>query len=98
VRYRIDTTARTATLLEDIRDPDIDESIFAGGARRLPGGNWVISWGGVESIGEYTPSGRQVFGLELDEDFFTYRAFPVARSRLSRGQLRRAMDAQYPRR
>jgi hypothetical protein len=98
VRYRIDAAAGTATLLEDIRDPDIDESIFAGGARRLPGGNWVVSWGGVESIGEYKPSGRQVFGLELEEDFFSYRAFPITRSRLSRRQLRRAMNAQYPRR
>ena len=98
VRYRIDTTAGTATLLEDIRDPDVNESIFAGGARRLPGGNWVISWGGTESIGEYTPSGRQVFGLELDEDFFSYRAVPIARSRLSRKRLRFAMDAQYRRR
>jgi hypothetical protein len=98
VRYRIDPSARTATLLEDIRDPDIDESIFAGGTRRLPGGNWVVSWGGVESIGEYTPSGRQVFGLELEEQFFSYRVFPIARNELSRRQLRRAMDAQYPRR
>jgi hypothetical protein len=97
VRYRLDTDAGTATLLEDIRDPDIPESIFAGGARRLDGGNWVISWGGVESIGEYRPGGRQVFGLELDEDFFSYRAFPIARDRLSRRQLRRAMDAQYRR-
>jgi hypothetical protein len=97
VRYRLDRRAGTATLLEQITDPDVPLSRFAGSARRLPGGDWVVSWGGTPSIGEYRPSGEQVFGLELPPEFFSYRAVPLARGSMKTSVLRRAMDAQYPR-
>ncbi|MCW3051954.1 MAG: hypothetical protein JWN14_1124, partial [Chthonomonadales bacterium] len=45
VRYRLDTTAKTATLVEHVVDPDIPSSICCGSARKLSGGDWVMSWG-----------------------------------------------------
>jgi outer membrane protein assembly factor BamB len=98
LRYRIDTAAGTATLLENIADPDVPISNYAGGARRLSGGNWVVAWGGKPIVGEYAPTGEQVFNLQFDENFFSYRAIPITPQQLSHSALRRAMNAQYPRR
>ena len=97
VRYRIDRSAKTATLLDQITDPDVTTSFFAGGTRRLPGGNFAISWGGTPVLGEYRPSGEQVFALEFPEDFFSYRIIPIARGQLRTATLRRAMNRQFPR-
>jgi hypothetical protein len=97
VRLRLDRAAGTATLVESISDPDVPQSNFAGSARRLPGGNWVVSWGGTPRIGEYTPAGKRVFSLVLPKDYFSYRAIPLPRGRLSTAALRRGMDAQFGR-
>jgi arylsulfate sulfotransferase len=42
VRYSIDPIAKTATLLEQVNDPDVPGSLFVGSARKLTGGNWVM--------------------------------------------------------
>ena len=97
VRYRVDEDLGSATLLEDVRDPRIDNSNFAGGARRLPGGHWVVSWGGTPLTTELTKLGKVVFRLKLPDDFYSYRTFPVKRGQVTRAQLRRAMDARYGR-
>jgi hypothetical protein len=97
VRYRIDETAGTATMVEDVRDnaaPDF-RSICCGSAARLPQGNWVMSWGYSTSMTELTPAGDRVFVLTFDEP--SYRADAVLPGVLSRTTLRAGMDVQHPR-
>jgi hypothetical protein len=97
VRYRIDEAARTATLIEDVRDtasPSMT-SLCCGSAARLPTGNWVMSWGGNALVTELTPSGSRVFVLTLG--VFSYRCGCVLPGAVTREQLRAGMDVQYPR-
>jgi len=97
VRYRVDETARTATLLEQITDPEANRSGYAGSARKLPGGNWVVSWGGTTLVTEASPSGQPLLRLSLLRSHYSYRAFPIPFGRLSAGALRKAMDKMNPR-
>jgi arylsulfotransferase ASST len=92
VRYRIDTQARTGTLLERLRRADVDKSQFGGSARKLPGGNWVICWGGTPLVTEQTPSGKTVLSLRFRHGLGSYRAVPVPRGQVTAGSLRRGMD------
>jgi hypothetical protein len=96
VRYSLDTTARTANLMEQVTDSRIASSSCCGSARRLPGGHWVMSWGGEGTITELTAAGAPVLTLSLDGGF-SYRAQPVSSQLLSRSALRAGMNAQYPR-
>jgi hypothetical protein len=97
VRYAIDTSARTATLIEQKNDPGtVPTPLCCGSARKLPGGDWLISWGSTGVITELSPSGGRVFSLTFDDGLFSYRARPVLSGRLSRTALRNGMDAQFP--
>jgi hypothetical protein len=96
VRYALDTAARTATLLEEVVDVRATTSFCCGSSRRLDGGNWLMSWGGVRSIAELTPQSRPVLTLTFD-DAVSYRAQPFSAEQVSRAALRAGMDAQHPR-
>jgi hypothetical protein len=97
VRFRVDPATNTATLVEQLTDPRVPVSNYAGSARKLAGGNWVVSWGGTPVVGEYTAAGAPVFTLRMTDSFFSYRAFPVARGQVKIATLRRAMDRRYGR-
>lgn len=92
LRYRLDLVSRTATLLEQVTDPAAPVSLCCGSARRLPGGNWVMAWGGTTQVAELTATGRPVFRMVTTG--FTYRATPVLPGVVSREALRQGMDAQ----
>jgi Arylsulfotransferase (ASST) len=94
LRFRVDRDAMTATLVEQVSDPDAGESPCCGSARKLPGGHWVVSWGGTHLIEELTAAGRRVFALRFPLDI-SYRVFPVQPGRLTRRELRAGMDAMY---
>ncbi|MCU1354388.1 MAG: hypothetical protein JWM05_3597 [Acidimicrobiales bacterium] len=106
LRYTLDLTARTATLVEQLTDPKTNLSRCCGSARKLSGGNWVMNWGlttgGLKTgysnsiVTEMTPSGTRVFGLSFQDSFFTYRAIPVPYGRFHRSVLRAGMDKQFP--
>jgi hypothetical protein len=96
LRFRVDAAQRTATLLQSLSDPEALDSFCCGSARKLPGGNWVISWGGLELVTETTKTGKRVFALHFPA-LMSYRAFPVLPGRLSRAVLRVGMDAMHPR-
>ena len=97
LRFRIDEQARTATLVQQIENPFAGDSPCCGSARMLPGGDWVISWGGTHLVTEQTKTGAPVFALNFPAHI-SYRAFPVLPGRLSRSALYRGMDAMHPRR
>ncbi len=94
VRFRIDETNGTATLLESISDPQVTTSRCCGSARRLGSGDWLIDWGGSNPIGGYAPNGSRTFLLRFDSDF-SYRAQPVPPGAVSTQDLREGMDAMY---
>src|SRR5262249_22978449 len=91
VRYQIDVDAKTATLLEEVSDPAlVAVSGCCGSARKLPGGNWVIGWGGTSFVSEMTPLGDPVFELQMTSSPFVYRATPLPFGQLDRNSLRAA--------
>jgi outer membrane protein assembly factor BamB len=96
VRYAIDETARTATLLESVTDPDVPSSRCCGSARRASSGAWTMSWGGNGVVTEFGPGGERVFRITFASGF-SYRANPVPDGLLSRPDLRAGMDAMFPR-
>ena len=51
--------------VKQITDPRVTSSGCCGSARKLPGGDWVISWGANPLITEVTPAGKLVFTLDL---------------------------------
>ncbi len=96
VRYRIDTSARTASLVESLSDSAIPSSNCCGSARKLSSGGWLIAWGGNPTVSEYSAGGTRISSLNF-APYFSYRAQPIEPGRLSATQLRDGMDAQYPR-
>jgi hypothetical protein len=96
LRLAVDPLARTATILERVVDPRVRGSICCGGATRLPGGDWLVSWGYARTITELTAAGRPVLTLTLDAGF-SYRAQSVPSTLVSRAALRAGMDAMHPR-
>ncbi len=102
VRYHIDTTARTATLVEALQDPVALSSFCCGSARKLPGGDWVMGWGGTNTGSETGVQGSgQVqllhtsFLLQFPSNFLVYRMVPIPAGQLDKAALRAAMDQQY---
>ena len=93
VEYRIDRTKRTARLVNAVELGRIERSTCCGGARRLPGGHWAVSWGNNAYAGELTARGRHVLTLRFSGGGHSYRIDPVLPGRLSRSALRRGMDA-----
>ena len=97
VRYRLDEAAGTATFVEQARDPDVPRSSCCGSSRKLPGGDWVMSWGGNSKVEEMTPAGGRAFNLDFGAPVFSYRANPILPTQLSARTLRDGMDEQWPR-
>jgi Arylsulfotransferase (ASST) len=97
VRYSIDATARTATLLESVTNPNVSYSSCCGSARKLPGGDWVISWGSNRPVTEQSATGAPLLRLAWSQPLFSYRANPVLPGRVSAAALRAGMDAQFQR-
>jgi hypothetical protein len=97
VRYTLDETANTATLVEEVTDPLAPNSGCCGGSRKLPGGNWVMSWGQNPLVTELTPAGDRVFKLTFAGGLFSYRANPVPFGTLSPSAVRGGMDTMNPR-
>jgi hypothetical protein len=98
LRFRIDERGRRATLLEQLVDHQTPpSSSCCGSARKLPGGDWVVSWGGQRVVTELTPGDKPIFALTFTSEV-SYRAQPILPGVLSRDALEAAMDSMYPRR
>jgi hypothetical protein len=91
-RFRIDPAARTATLLERVTNPEVDYSVAIGSARKLSGGNWVVSWGNSPIVTEQSESGAIVRRFAFANNHWSYRVVPVEPGRLPASALRRGMD------
>jgi hypothetical protein len=96
VRFRIDPSKHTASFVEQVTDPKAQDSGSEGSARRLVGGDWVVTWGETNVISEISRTNALVARLELDHAI-DYRTQPVPYGRLKASTLRRAMDRMFPR-
>jgi hypothetical protein len=92
VRYSINVSSKTATLVEQLQDADVTQSGCCGSTRRLPGGHWVTGWGFNNNFSEYTSNGTRVFRLV---GTFVYRALPILPGEFTREEFRNGMDAKY---
>jgi hypothetical protein len=92
VRYSINVSSKTATLVEQLQDADVTQSGCCGSARRLPGGHWVTGWGFNNTFSEYTSTGTRVFRLV---GTFVYRALPILPGEFTAEEFRNGMDARY---
>jgi hypothetical protein len=93
VRYSIDTTARTATLVESASDPSVPPSVCCGSARHVAPNDWFVGWGGTSNANELV-GGAPGFSLTFPGQLL-YRAIPLTSSQVSRAQLDAAMDARF---
>jgi hypothetical protein len=93
VRYAIDPSARTATLLDSARDPQVPSSFCCGSARYQGSGVWVMAWGGNDVVSETVGDLRQ-FTMTFPGGNM-YRLLPLSTSQVSRSQLDAAMDARF---
>jgi hypothetical protein len=82
--------------VEQVTDAAVTASPWGGLARKLPDGDWVITFGGTQTAAEYDSSGNRVFTWQLAPGGGLYRVTPVLPGVLSRDALRAGMDAQYP--
>jgi hypothetical protein len=96
LRYRLDLTNRTAEVVQEISDDRVSESRCCGSARLLPGGNWLVEWGGAPFMTELDPSGNPVLTIDYNVGpSFSYRAVAVAAGTVAAATLRNGMDAMY---
>lgn len=101
VRFKVDAASMTATVQEVLRDPLVPNANFAGSARPLSSGGWVVAWGGTNRISVYDTSGQPVLTilgtLPNGDKGITYRAVPMAVADLPATTLRQGMDRMHPR-
>jgi hypothetical protein len=93
VRYQLDTTARTAEVVEEFTDNRVTYSGCCGSARRISNGHWLVDWG------DNTLTTEMVLGVPVltiqypNAGLFSYRAVPVLAGVVSANTLRSGMDA-----
>ena len=96
LRWSVNTSTNTATLVERLTDLNITATSAAGGgARRLADGSWIVSWCSYPYVRAYSPSHRKVFDMKFAGSGRSYRAIPITSSQVTRAQLVAGMDAQF---
>jgi hypothetical protein len=94
LRYRVSPSRRTATMLKQVTDPEVDFSLGFASANLFPNGEWLVGWGAIGRdgiIGGYTADGKPTFRLTTPYRV-SYRANPVTTGSPTIPQLRRAMN------
>ena len=78
VIYKVDTTAQTATLVWEYRNPEGTVfSRYMGSHQVLPNGNSLINWsiGERPKVTEVTPEGEVVYEMNFVDQYHCYRTF-----------------------
>lgn len=97
VRYEINEGAKTATLVEQVTDPEAPGSFCCGSSRRSADGSWLMSWGGRSLVTEFNAAKERTFRLGFGGVAFSYRAVAAPDGALSASELRAGMDTMHPR-
>jgi outer membrane protein assembly factor BamB len=75
MRLRLDTTAKTATFVQEYQAATPRLAFATGNTQQLADGNIVVDWGTAGAITEFTSDGTVVFDATLGGGAFSYRAF-----------------------
>jgi Arylsulfotransferase (ASST) len=85
---KLDTAAKTATLVSQfIRAPTPITTASQGNLQSLPGGRWLVGWGGLPNFTEFNSAGEVIFDAQLPnatlsngtpEGEFSYRVYREA--------------------
>ncbi|HWL50456.1 MAG TPA: LamG-like jellyroll fold domain-containing protein, partial [Acidimicrobiia bacterium] len=94
VRYEIDETQMTATLVEQVHDSQVSSSFCCGSSRRSDDGSWLMSWGGNSTVTEFGSDEQRTF--LLNPGGFSYRAAAAPDGVLEIDELRAGMDKMHP--
>lgn len=92
-RYQINLFNNTATLIDQVTDPEVPSSACCGSAQLLSDGSWLMSWGANPLITEFGSNGARHFELKFSPRAISYRVAPITGSSPTISDLRAGMDA-----
>ncbi len=75
IDVRLDTKAKTATLLTSVQHPDGLIANSQGNSQRLPGGHLFVGWGSVGRFSEFDAAGNLLWDGQVPSGYDTYRAY-----------------------
>jgi hypothetical protein len=75
VRFKLNTQAHTATLLQSYNQPDALTAPSQGNGQTTADGNLVVGWGSLPYFSEYDTAGDLLFNAEFPTGVNTYRAY-----------------------
>ncbi|MDH5284922.1 MAG: arylsulfotransferase family protein, partial [Gemmatimonadota bacterium] len=101
VRFTFDGSAGTATVVQTLQDLAVSNSAFAGSARPLPGGSWLMAWGANDRISVNAADGSELLTIRSTlpnaDKAVPYRAVPLSTQQASAGEIRAAMSKMHRR-
>jgi len=72
---KLNTARKTATLVSQfVRTPGVS-TLCCGNAQPLPGGNWIVGWGGLPNLTEFNAQERMIYDAQLPRGEFSYRVY-----------------------
>jgi len=72
---KLDLATKTATLVQQlVRSPGPLTTLSQGNAQILPGGGWMVGWGGLPNFTEFNAQGQVVYDAQLPAGF-SYRTY-----------------------
>jgi|HubBroStandDraft_6_1064221.scaffolds.fasta_scaffold28867_1 hypothetical protein len=93
LRFQINPTAMSATVIEDVTDANHPiPSFCCGSVQKLSTGNWLVDWGAGNYVAELDPLGTTVNQISYGPAT-SYRVSPVTATDAA---LSRGMDAMFP--
>jgi hypothetical protein len=73
---KLDLKAKTATLVQQfIRSSGPLTTFSQGNTQSLPGGGWMVGWGGLPNVTEFNGQGQIVYDAQLPAGEFSYRTY-----------------------
>jgi hypothetical protein len=75
IDVKLDTQAKTATLVSSVQHPDGLIANSQGNAQRLPGGHLFVGWGSVGRFSEFDSGGNLLWDGQVPAGYDTYRAY-----------------------
>jgi hypothetical protein len=75
IDVKLDTKAKTATLVSSVQHPDGLIANSQGNAQRLPGGHLFVGWGSVGRFSEFDSAGNLLWDGQVPTGYDSYRAY-----------------------
>jgi hypothetical protein len=79
IAVRVDQAAKTASVMREAVHPG--KALVAGSQgnlQALANGNWMVGWGEVPYVSEFSPAGALLFDAHLPSTYESYRAYRLA--------------------